>query len=198
VFNKWWRLVNIEHGLVFWLTGLTMMLLLSTLSYITVFKPNVSHVPEGVSFLFVQAEQIGVQTMPFIGTLFLLVTAVMLFSTQTSIYDATSRILAENLVILNRKLFRPTSLGFYYYCFLWLQIIAAIFVLKAGYSQPMKLIVVSAVLNAASMALYSLLLFRLNTTSLPAQLRPNWLRRSMLLVLSGLFISLALITIFQE
>ena len=197
VFHRWWRLINIEHGIVFWLTGLVTMLALSALSYATVFRTETS-IPEGVQFLFVQAHHIGLQTTPMIGIAFLLVTAVMLFSTQTSIFDATSRIMAENLIIANKKIFPVRNLGFYYYCFLWLQIVLSIIVLQLGFTQPFKLVIVSAVLNALSMGIYSVLLFWLNTTQLEPSIRPNLLRRSVLLVLSIFFGIIAIATLVQN
>ena len=197
VFHRWWRLITIEHGIVFWLTGLITMLSLSALSYATVFRSGAT-VPEGVNFLFVQAEQIGLMTVPALGTIFLVVTAIMLFSTQTSIFDATSRIMAENLIITNKKIFPIRNLGFYYYCFLWLQITLSIVVLQLGFTQPFKLVIVSAVLNALSMGIYSVLLFWLNTTQLEPSIRPNLLRRSVLLVLSIFFGIIAIATLVQN
>lgn len=197
LFHRWWRLINIEHGIVFWLTGVITMLSLALLSYVTVFQSS-EHIPEGVSFLFVQAQQIGLQTIPIMGTIFLVVTAAMLFSTQTSIYDATSRILAENLVIINKSLFPIKNLGFYYYIFLWLQITVAIGVLQLGFTQPFKLVVVSAVLNALSMGIYSILLYWLNMSQLEPSIRPNLLRRSILLLLSLFFALISIATIWQN
>ncbi len=197
LFRRWWRLINIEHGIVFWLTGIITMLSLATLSYATVFRTT-DAIPEGVEFLFVQATQIGSLTMPMVGTAFLLITAIMLFSTQTSIFDATSRILAENVVISNKKLFPIKNLGLYYYCFLWAQIILSIVVLQLGFTQPFKLVIVSAVLNALSMGIYSILLVWLNTTQLEPSIRPNWLRRTILLILSVFFALIALATILQN
>lgn len=197
LFHRWWRLINIEHGIVFWLTGLITMLSLAVLSYATVFRSS-EHIPEGVGFLFVQAQQLSSMTLPLVGTLFLIVTAIMLFSTQTSIFDATSRILAENMVITNKSLFPIKNLGFYYYCFLWLQIIMSIVVLQLGFTQPFKLVVVSAVLNALSMGIYSILLFWLNTTQLEPSIRPNMLRRTILLLLSVFFACIAIATIFER
>lgn len=197
IFHKWWRLINIEHGIVFWLTGLVTMLTLGVLSYATVFKNSVS-APEGVGFLFVQAEQIGLQTLPILGTAFLIITALMLFSTQTSIFDATSRILAENMVIVNRTLFPVHNMGKYYYTFLWLQIGLSIAVLQMGFAQPLMLVVISAVLNAITMGVYALMIWRLNTNQLEKSLQPNLLRRGILISLSVFFACIACLTIWQQ
>ncbi|MBP7875985.1 Nramp family divalent metal transporter [Candidatus Woesebacteria bacterium] len=197
LFHRWWRLINIEHAIVFWLTGLITMLSLATLSYATVFRSGET-IPAGVDFLFIQAQQIGILTFPLLGTLFLVVTAIMLFSTQTSIFDATSRIMAENIVITNKSLFPIKNLGFYYYGFLWLQILMSIVVLRLGFTQPFTLVIISAVLNALSMGIYSILLFWLNTTQLAPSIRPNILRRSILLILSIFFAGIAIATFLQH
>lgn len=40
-FDVWWKRINIEHAIVFWLTGLLTMLVLAVLAYTTVFwKPR--------------------------------------------------------------------------------------------------------------------------------------------------------------
>ncbi len=197
VFHKWWRLINIEHGLVFWLTGLVTMLTLAVLSYATVFRGGME-APEGVGFLFVQAEQIAAQTLPQLGTAFLVIVALMLFSTQTSIFDATSRILAENLVIFGRSFFDVRNMGKYYYMFLWLQIGLSITVLQIGFTQPLMLVVISAVLNAITMGVYSLMIRRLNTSQLEKGLQPNWLRKAILTSLSIFFACIACLTLWQQ
>lgn len=197
IFNKWWRLINIEHGIVFWLTGLLTMLMLGVLSYVTVYNSGLE-VQNGVGFLFVEANQIGAMTAPLLGTLFLIVTAIMLFSTQTSIFDATSRILAENLAISNKTLFPVKNLGSYYYGFLWMQIGLSILVLQLGFDQPFMLVVISAVLNAVSMGVYSLMLRRLNTSQLETQMQPGLFRKSILSALSAFFAIIAIMTWWQQ
>lgn len=197
IFHKWWRLINIEHGIVFWLTGLVTMLMLAVLSYATVYSSGVE-VPEGVGFLFVQAEQISLVTLPQLGTAFLIIVAIMLFSTQTSIFDATSRIMAENVAIANHRLFPVKNLGWYYYGFLWTQVGLSILVLQLGFTQPFMLVVISAVLNAVTMGVYSLMLRRLNTSELEPALQPNLLRKSVLSALSAFFAIIAIMTLWQQ
>lgn len=197
IFHKWWRLINIEHGIVFWLTGLITMLTLGVLSYATVFRSGVE-APEGVGFLFLQAQQIASQTLPILGTAFLVVVSLMLFSTQTSIFDATSRILAENLAIVNRNLFPIQKMGWYYYAFLWLQIGLSIVVLNLGIAQPIMLVVISAVLNAITMGVYALMINRLNATQLEPGLQPNIFRKAILTSLSIFFAFIAGLTIWQQ
>src|SRR3972149_6751650 len=103
-FRVWWRRINIEHAIIFWATGATSMIMLSLLAYSTVFgNPQGA---QGIMFLVSEAAMLAQRTFPVIGVAFLLVAATMLFSTQFSVLDATSRIMSENLTILSPKRFK--------------------------------------------------------------------------------------------
>lgn len=173
-FRLWWKRINIEHALVFWATGAFTMIILSLLAYSTVFGSLDSTV--GIGFVISEAKVIAGKTFPFLGTIFLLVAASMLFSTQFSVFDATSRIMSENLVILSPKKFKIKKLPIFFYIFLWLQIIAGIVIFSLGFTQPLTLIVIGAALNAMAMFFYTGLVLWLNLTNLDKQLRPSFLR----------------------
>lgn len=191
-FRVWWRNINREHLIVFWFTGLITMLTLSLLAYSTLFPTPFS--VQGISFLSLQSQAISQLTLPLIGTIFLVVATLMLFSTQFSILDATSRILTENLMIFRRQ--KNPSLSFY--TFLWLQIIAGIIIFSLGFTEPLTLIIIGAVLNAVSMFVYSGLILWLNLTNLPKQLKPN-LARSFMVFLAFLFYgSFSLLILFKN
>jgi len=196
LFKLWWKRINQEHFSIFWLTGLLTMLFLSMLSFITVFgKEN----PEGLQFIIKESSVISSVTFPLIGSLFLVFAALMLFSTQFSVMDATSRIMSENIVILSPKLFKIEKLRNYYYFFLWFQIISGILIFSLGISEPFFLITVSAVLNAFAMLCYTLLIFILNNASFKKPLKPNIFRNLMLIItfiFYGVFCTITLINIF--
>lgn len=173
-FKSWWKRINIEHALVFWATGAVSMILLSLLAYTTVFGTDLS---QGINFVLDEASVIAQSTFPFIGTLFLLIAAAMLFSTQFSVMDATSRIMSENLVILSPRKFKIEKLPKYFYLFLWLQIAAGIVIFASGFTQPLALIITGAVLNAIAMFFYSGLVLWLNMTNLEKPLRPSFIRK---------------------
>jgi hypothetical protein len=173
-FKLWWKRINIEHFLVFWATGTFTMLLLSLLAYATLFGKT--GLNAGVGFVVNEAIIIGQKTFSFIGTAFLLIAALMLFSTQFSIVDATSRIMGENLSILSPKRFKIQNLPSFYYFFLWSQIIAGVIIFALGFTQPLSLVVVGATLNAVAMFVYSGLILYLNMSSLKKELRPSKIR----------------------
>ena len=170
-FNKWWRTINLEHGIIFWGTGAFTMIMLSFLAYLTVFQSP--QVTQGINFVIREAEIIGESTMGIIGTAFLMVAGLMLFSTQFSILDATSRITSENLVITSPKKFKIQNLPKFFYVFLWIQIAAGILIFSLGFTEPLPLVIVGAVLNAFSMFVYTGLMLWLNLTSLAKPLRPS-------------------------
>jgi hypothetical protein len=174
IFKLWWKRINIEHAIVFWATGAFTMIILSLLAYVTVFGN-----PEGaagIGFVIREAQVIGQKTFGFLGTTFLVIAATMLFSTQFSVMDATSRIMSENLVILSPKKFKIEKLPNFFYIFLWIQILAGIIIFSLGFTQPLTLIVIGATLNAIAMFFYTGLVLWLNLTNLDKPLRPSLLR----------------------
>lgn len=173
-FKLWWKRINIEHALVFWATGAFTMIILSLLAYSTVFGS--AELTQGIKFVLGEAQVIAKSTFPFLGTLFLLIAASMLFSTQFSVMDATSRIMGENLVILSPKKFKIQNLPKYFYIFLWLQIVAGIIIFSLGFTQPLKLVIIGAALNAIAMFFYTGFVLWLNLTNLEKPLRPSFIR----------------------
>lgn len=179
-FHSWWRKINMEHALVFWGTGALTMLLLSLLSFSTVFGHPDN--PTGIQFVINQGRVIAKETVPLLGVLFLITASVMLFFTQFSVLGSTSRIMSENLALMRHRSFKSEHLSYYFFGFLWLQIILGIGIFLLGFKEPLTLVITSAVLNAASMFIYSILLLVVNTHQLPRILTPNILRKVALII----------------
>lgn len=179
-YKKWWKLINIEHGLVFWLTGLITMLFLALLAYSVVGKEI--QVGSDISFLMLEGDLIGKSLGSIVGIIFLIVAAMMLFSTQLSVMDATSRIMAENLVLLDENRFKVEKMPKFFYVFLWFQIVVGIVILLLGFNQPLTLVVIGAVLNALAMFFYTIMILWLNTRRLDVSIRPVWWRRGVLVM----------------
>lgn len=170
-FDRWWRRINAEHFLVFWLTGSITIVLLSLLAYTTVFKAGGS--VASIGFVIAEAGAIGQRLAPFMSTFFLLVVSLTLFGTQLTVFDACSRIIAENVVLawpgrLSSRHIRPL-----YYGVLWSFIVVGILVFLGGFTQPLQLITVAAILNAFAMFVHSGLTLWLNKTALPAAIGPS-------------------------
>jgi len=173
-FKTWWRRINTEHAIVFWGTGTLTMLFLSLLAFSTVFGKT--GVATSINFVIHEGKAIAQNTFPFLGTIFLVISAVMLFGTQFSVYGSNARIASENLVLAGGQKFRTDNLSKYFYIFLWVQIASGIVILSLGFSEPLALVVTGAVANAFSMFIYSGLVLWLNLTELDKHLRPSLIR----------------------
>jgi hypothetical protein len=183
-FNIWWKRINIEHGIVFWMTGAFTMILLSLLAYATVYGNP--HVVTSINFVVLEGSVIAQKTFPALGTFFLVMACIMLFGTQFSVYGSNARIASENLVITNKDKFTTDKLPKFFYGFLWFQILAGITILALGFTEPLALVVTGGVLNAISMFIYSGLILWMNMTSLPRAARPHVIR-SLIVFLAFLF-----------
>lgn len=176
-FKKWWRNINIEHFLVFWLTGSITIILLSLLAYNTTFGQSST---SDISFVITEAKNIGIAITPWVGSFFLLVAGLTLFGTQLTVYDATSRILSENVVLASGQKIKDKHLPKVYYSVLWLLIISGIVIFLLGFTQPLQLLLLAAVLNAIAMFVHSGLTLWLNKTSLPKSIGPNRFRTAVM------------------
>jgi len=173
-FKVWWKRINLEHLLIFWATGALTMIVLSLLAYTTVF--GLEQKTASINFIIMESHVIGQKTFPILGSFFLVIAALMLFSTQFSVMDATSRIMSENLVIFSPNKFKIDHLRNFYYFFLWLQIFAGTLIFSLGLTEPLTLVIIGAVLNAVTMFIYSGLILWLNLTLLDKALRPGLAR----------------------
>jgi len=175
-FKVWWKNINIEHLVIFWFTGAVTILLLSLLSYVTVYGQPGNE--QGVNFVIKEAQFIGQKIIPVVGTMFLLVVSLTLFGTQLGVFDATSRILSENLILSSFNRLKGKDLRLLYYVVLWLQILAGLIIMMLGFTEPLQLVIIAAVLNAMAMFVHTGLTLWLNMTSLDKEIRPSLLRIS--------------------
>jgi len=195
-FKNWWRKTNLEHFIVFWLTGSFTILILSLLSFVTAYKS--AGVDTGINFLFLEAERIGVKTTKILGKAFLTISALMLFGTQFAVYGSNSRICSENLILINKDRFKIEDSRKYFYIFLWIQILAGIIIFLTGFNEPLTLIVIGAILNAFSMFIYSGMLLLVNTRSLERSLAPSFVRRSIIFLAFIFYGAFSIFTIAQN
>jgi len=176
-FKEWWKMVNLEHFLIFEVLGLVTIIMLSLLAFTTAYGHPGN--PEGIKFVINEAIFIGQKITPFVGTLFLLATGLMLIATQLTVLDSTSRIITENILLL--KGHAAARIARMYYIVLWVQIAFGVGIILLGKVQPKDLIVLSACINAFAMFIYTALLLFLNNLKLDKQLRPAWWRNVFLI-----------------
>lgn len=181
-FRQWWRVVNLEHASIFWLTGAFTILLLALLAYATTF--GASGNASGIDFIINESRVIGNFLGNSLGLGFLLATGIMLFATQFTVLDSTSRIMTENVLLAINKT-NNVRVPIIYYSVLWLQVIFGIIVFLLGFSEPRTLVTIGAVINAVAMFVGIGFTLFLNLKTLPQELQPSLLRR---LILFGSFL----------
>ncbi|OQA51851.1 MAG: hypothetical protein BWY43_00781 [candidate division WS2 bacterium ADurb.Bin280] len=183
-FSKWWKLVNLEHLLVFLVTGAITILILALLSYSSVYGEGTTH--SGIKFIEVQAQTIMTQFSPVFSTLFLVFVSLMLFGTQLTVLDSTSRIISENIAIIERK----SRLSTVYYSVVWLQIVTGVIVFLSGYGDPITLVLIGAVINALAMACHIIMTYFLNNRALDKKIAPSLARKIIILTSFAIFVVL--------
>ncbi|EKD79735.1 MAG: hypothetical protein ACD_40C00330G0003 [uncultured bacterium] len=181
---RWWRLVCIEHALVFWGIGLLTILMLGTLSMATAHGVSSGG---GLSFFFKEAEMIGLATHNLIGHLFVLVGALMLFTTQLGVLESASRVIAENILLLKYKHDQEVNASKMFYIVLWCELAFSAIFLYFGASEPRAILTLGAILNAAAMMVAFVLILFLNRR-LPPTIRPGFSRQLILLIAASFFV----------
>ena len=197
-FKVWWKRINTEHLLVFWLLGFVAMCLLMILAYTTTF--GLESNAAGINFVINEGLAIGGRLMPIVGTLFLLLVSVMLFQTQLGVLDSTSRVMSENFAIERSDYTHQArvNLSRIYYIFLWSQIAFGIILFLFNIYEPKSLIVLGAVINAFAMFIHIGLVNWMNFKSLPKVFHPKLYRKVILLVAFLFFGVFSLITLWDK
>jgi hypothetical protein len=111
----------------------------------------------------------------------------MLFATQVGVYESSSRIISENILLLIHKPGSKVNASWWFYGALWSQIVAGAVVYALGIREPRLLLTVGATLNAMAMFVSFGLLLWLNTTKLHPAQRPQWPRRIIIAVALAFF-----------
>jgi hypothetical protein len=191
--RRWWRFANVEQAFSFVLVTVITIGLTSLLAHSTLFgQPDL---PNNVSFLRIEAQQLQRTVGPWFGTLFLVVGAFSLFGSAMGITDYTSRLAAD---VLKTAYLRDVSENRIYFWLVWLMVGLGCIILLAGLSQPITLLVISASTGGTIMFLYSFMLIALNRRMLPPAIRIGTGRTAALVWSTLLFGSLAALTIYTQ
>lgn len=194
LFNQWWKSINLEHFLVFWMTGALTISFLGLLAFITVYGKAGD--TSNLNFIFLEAEKIKELIFPTAGVFFLIVAAITLFGTQLGVLDSTSRIISENIILYSNKL-KEKDIPKVYYATLWTQILTGIIILSLGLREPMQLIITAAVLNAFAMFVHVGLTLWTNMTLLDKKIRPNVFRILIMLLAFVFYGGFSIYTLIQ-
>lgn len=190
--QQWWKLVNWEHFIVFWCLGFLTIILLSVLAKTLVFG---SIMAEGIEFIYQESEVIKTGLSSGFALTFLLVAALMLYSTQLGVLESSSRIIGENTLLLLSRTGRKVNASLAFYVALWGQIFLGIVILLLGIKEPRLLLTLSAILNAVAMTVAFPLIYWLNYKQLPAFLQPSLIRRILIIIAIVFFFVFTTLTV---
>ena len=193
--RRWWRFANLEQALTFVLVTLATIALTSMLAHSTLYgRPDL---PNNVSFLLREGQQLQSIVAPWFGVLFWGIGAFSLFATAMGIIDYTSR-LAADLLKTTYLSASPLSESRIYFRLVWGMVALGAAILMGGFDQPLVLLVISACTGGAIMFLYSFLLILLNRRALPAEIAPNPFRVATMVWSTLFFGILSALTIWQQ
>ncbi|HVG70808.1 MAG TPA: Nramp family divalent metal transporter [Vicinamibacterales bacterium] len=191
--RSWWRFANLEQVFSFVVVTIVTIGLTSLLAHSTVFgQPDL---PNNVSFLRIEAEQLQRTVGPWFGVLFLAVGAFALFGSAMGIIDYTSRLAAD---IVKTTYLPQVSESRAYFWLVWGMVGLGCMILLAGLSQPITLLVISASTGGTMMFLYSFMLIALNRRMLPGAIRIGRFRTAALIWSTLMFGSLAVLTVYTQ
>ena len=166
--RRWWRLANVEQLSTFVLISFLTILFTSMLAYATVFGQE--GLSNNISFLKAEGEALNASVGTWFGRFFWIIGAFSLFAAALGIVDYTSRLGAD---VLKTAYLRTTNESKIYFALVWGLVTIGVVVLLAGLTQPLVLLVISAVTGGLMMFLYSALLLLVNRRTLPREIRPG-------------------------
>jgi hypothetical protein len=191
--QSWWKFANVEQVFSFVLVTVITIGLTSLLAHSTLFgRPDL---PNNVSFLRIEAQELNQTVGPWFGALFLGIGAFSLFGSAMGIIDYTSRLAAD---ILKTTYVPRASESRMYFWLVWGMVGLGCAILLAGMSQPLTLLVISASTGGTMMFLYSFMLIALNRKMLPPAIRITPFRTATLVWSTLLFGTLAALTIYTQ
>ena len=185
----WWKFANIEQLTTFVLITFVTILFTSLLAYSTVFGRE--GLANNIGFLETEGQVLGERVGSWFQYLFWSVGAFSLFAAALGIVDYTSRLAAD---VVKTSYAREASESKIYAGLVWGLVLIGIVVLLVGFSQPIVLLVISAVVGGFMMFLYSGLLILINRKILPEPIRVRGVRLYALIWSIALFGTLSVLT----
>lgn len=164
----WWKVANMEQGILFLGIGLISLIALSVLANSTLgVRENI-----GEDLAFIQ-EEAGVMRnliAPWFATFFLAAATIKLFATSLGILDYVSRLTADSLKVSFLKDSQFWSESKVYVTVVWFMIvIGSAFVLTGA--EPIFLLIITSAGGGVVMAFYSAMLIVLNRRALPEPIK---------------------------
>ena len=191
--QRWWRFANLEQLTTFVLISFLTILFTSLLAYATVFGRE--GLASDISFLEVEGNVLNDTVGGWFGTFFWVIGAISLFAAALGIVDYTSRLGAD---VIKTAYLKGGNESKIYFGLVWGLVLIGIVVLLSGLTQPLILLVISAVTGGLMMFIYSALLLLVNRRTLPKEIRPGGGRVAALIWSFLLFGFLTVLTFNQQ
>jgi hypothetical protein len=185
----WWRFANTEQLTTFVLITFVTILFTSLLAYSTVFGRG--DVAADIGFIETEGEVLGERVGGWFQYLFWAIGAFSLLAAALGIVDYTSRLAADVIKTSYRRDANESKL---YAGLVWGLVALGVLILLFGFSQPIVLLVISAVVGGFMMFLYSGLLILINRRILPQPIRIRGVRLGVLIWSIALFGTLSALT----
>jgi hypothetical protein len=188
----WWKFANIEQLTTFVLITFVTILFTSLLAYSTVF--GLDGLENSIGFLEVEGQVLADRVGSWFEYLFWAIGAFSLFAASLGIVDYTSRLAAD---VVKTSYARNANESKVYAGLVWGLVLIGVVVLLSGFSQPIVLLVISAVVGGFMMFIYSALLILINRRILPEPIRIRGVRL-VALVWSFLLFGVLSVLTFQD
>lgn len=173
--RDWWRVANLEQFVSFFVVGLLSIVVFSVLAYSVL--PIGEIAGEGdLAFIQLEGEILSDVIGPWFGISFWLIGTVALFFANFVIIDMVGRITADILKVTYLRDSAFWSESKLYFTIVWIEVAFGTAILLSGVDQPLVLLVISAVLNAMVMFVYSAMLIKLNRSALPDPIKMKGIR----------------------
>jgi hypothetical protein len=191
--RRWWKLANYEQLSTFVAISFLTILFTSLLAYATVFGQE--GLASDISFLEAEGNVLNATVGGWFGTFFWIIGAFSLFAAALGIVDYTSRLGAD---VLKTAYLKDANESKIYFGLVWGLVVIGVVVILSGLSQPLVLLVISAVTGGLMMFIYSALLLLVNRRTLPKAIRPGAGRIAALVWAFLLFGFLSVLTFNQQ
>lgn len=188
----WWRIVKADQWGVFF-AGALLGIALPALLYVT-FLPRGTEI-RGLGIAAALAVSVGARAGPLLAGAIAFLGAWLLLKTQLDSVEAMTRAVTDILWTGSRRVraWRGGDVRAVYYSVLASVAIWGMIALRLA--QPIVLLQLGANVAGAVFIVASMHLLYINTTLLPAELRPSWARRAALVAMAlfyGFFVTLSL------
>jgi hypothetical protein len=192
--STWWKVANLEQGILFYAIGLISLIALAILANSTIgVQPGL---PADLGFIQEEATVLGNTIAPWFATFFLGAAAIKLFSTNIGILDWVSRLTADSLKVSFLAWSEFWSESKIYLTVVWTMITVGTIIILTGI-EPLILLIIAASGGGVVMAFYSTLLLVLNRRALPEPIKLKSYRLAIIAFSSVFFIALSIFLFYQ-